>query len=60
MLEEWKAFNNTLGFPVRIIEGDKEIRGIALGLDEEGFLLIKDTAGEVHKIVCGDVSLRQE
>ncbi len=59
MLNQWKAFNNTLGSAVRISDGEGEIRGVALDLDEEGFLLVRDEVGGLHKIVCGDVSLRQ-
>ena len=58
ILLKWKTLNNTLGSRVRIYDSDTEISGKAIDLDSEGFLLVKDDAGSVHKIICGDVSLR--
>ncbi len=37
---------------------DKEYEGKALGLDEEGALLIQDGQGEVRRFIAGEVSLR--
>ena len=49
---------NTLGVRVKIMEGDNEIRGMALDIDEEGFLVFQSDTGEITHITGGDVSLR--
>lgn len=43
--------------PVKIIMGDKEIVGIAEGIDENGALLLK-REGKLERYHAGEVSLR--
>ena len=56
--KKWKKLTNTLGVRVKIMEGDNEIRGMALDIDEEGFLVFQSDSGEIMHITGGDVSLR--
>ena len=55
--DEWKALNNTIGSWVKVNDGKDEIRGKALDIDKEGFLLVREEHGDVMRIVSGDVSL---
>jgi BirA family transcriptional regulator, biotin operon repressor / biotin---[acetyl-CoA-carboxylase] ligase len=56
--KKWKKLTNTLGARVKIMEGDNEIKGKALDIDEEGFLVFQSDSGEITHITGGDVSLR--
>jgi BirA family transcriptional regulator, biotin operon repressor / biotin---[acetyl-CoA-carboxylase] ligase len=58
--EEWKRLNNTLGSRVKVYDGEIEIFGRAIDIDEEGFLLIQSDAGQTIRILSGDVSLRSQ
>lgn len=60
LLQEWKGLNNTLGSRVKITDENMEINGRAVDLDPDGFLLVQDDSGNLHKIVSGDVSLRTQ
>jgi BirA family biotin operon repressor/biotin-[acetyl-CoA-carboxylase] ligase len=55
---QWKKLTNTLGARVKIIEGDTEITGKAMDIDEDGFLVFLADSGETMHITSGDVSLR--
>ena len=54
----WRENSVTLGKEVEVISGTEKITGLAIDIDEEGCLLVKDSEGKVNKIVAGDVSLR--
>jgi len=54
---EWKALDNTIGSWVKVNDGKEEIKGKALDIDEEGFLLVRKENGDVKRIISGDVSL---
>lgn len=54
----WRENSVTLGKEVEVISGTEKITGLAIDIDEEGCLLVKDREGKVNKIVAGDVSLR--
>ena len=57
ILEKWKALTNTLGASVRITNGDV-IEGKAVGIDQDGALLVKLADGTLKRVIAGDVSLR--
>jgi BirA family biotin operon repressor/biotin-[acetyl-CoA-carboxylase] ligase len=57
MREEWKALDNTIGSWVKVSGGNEEMKGKALDIDGEGFLLVRKENGDVRKIISGDVSL---
>jgi len=57
---EWKKLNNTIGSRVKVYDGEIEIFGRAMDIDEEGFLLIQSDAGQTIRILSGDVSLRNQ
>ncbi|MEW6778322.1 MAG: hypothetical protein AB1405_18635, partial [Bdellovibrionota bacterium] len=37
--------------------GGKKIEGVALGLDEEGALILKVSGGRKERIIAGDITL---
>lgn len=44
--------------PVRILEKDRESRGIARGITETGELLVEEENGQIKKVLSGEVSVR--
>ena len=56
-LGEWKKYDRLAMKPVRILMGEKEIHGIAEGIDETGALLVK-REGKLERFHAGEVSLR--
>jgi BirA family biotin operon repressor/biotin-[acetyl-CoA-carboxylase] ligase len=55
---EWNALSWINGRQVTITSGEQAFSGEALGLDEDGGLLIRDHRGEIQRVIAGDVSLR--
>lgn len=56
ILDAWKGFPNILGKRVKVSAPEGIYEGVAIGLDEEGALLIRDDAGRERKFLAGDVS----
>jgi BirA family biotin operon repressor/biotin-[acetyl-CoA-carboxylase] ligase len=48
----------TLGRPVSVLADDRRWQGIALDLDTDGALLVRDEAGAVQRVLADDVSIR--
>ncbi len=61
VLERWRALSITLGRPVRVnsVTGAPTLQGIAEDLDADGALLVRAEDGAVHRVLAGEVSLRQ-
>lgn len=57
IMSEWKKRWRELNKRVRVRIGDQLIEGIAVDLDEYGFLLLKKDQGGIERIVAGDVTL---
>lgn len=55
---EWEEYSLIKQRWVTIKLGEKEYPGQALGLDEDGALLIQDGQGKVRRFIAGEVSLR--
>lgn len=57
----WAERLITLGRPVEVTAAGatEPLRGMAEGTDEWGQLLVRDTAGRLHTITAGDVTLRE-
>src|SRR5574337_1069056 len=47
----------TLGRPVTARSGDQEISGLAVELESDGRLVIRDARGALHHLLAGDVTL---
>lgn len=57
--ERWKALDNFFNRPVKLLIGEREIHGIARGIDKQGGLLLEQD-GEVKSWVGGEISLRPQ
>ncbi|MGB0580788.1 MAG: biotin--[acetyl-CoA-carboxylase] ligase, partial [Limisphaerales bacterium] len=57
--EEWEQQCITLGKNVAITIGNREIRGRAESLDEDGALMVRTSHGQLERIVGGDVLLEK-
>ncbi len=53
LFDAWKGRLNTLGRQVTI--GD--VQGRAEAVDDDGTLLVRDAAGELHRVLAGDIAL---
>lgn len=40
------------------VSGGMELTGLAESLDASGALMVRDDAGELHRVLSGDVSVR--
>lgn len=54
---EWSALDLTLNREVQVLEQNRELQGIARGVDEQGALRI-EILGELRTLHAGEVSLR--
>jgi BirA family biotin operon repressor/biotin-[acetyl-CoA-carboxylase] ligase len=57
--DEWEASCSTLGHQVVIRVGDRQIRGRAESLGEDGALLLRSDHGHLERIIGGDVALEK-
>ncbi len=57
--DEWEAKCSTLGHEVVIRVGDRQMRGRAESLGEDGALLLRTDHGHLERIVGGDVTLEK-
>lgn len=57
LASEWSQLDVTRDRPVRVFFGERELDGIARGIDDNGALIV-DAAGERHHLHSGEVSLR--
>ncbi len=58
--EEWLRHNVTLGRRVRAETDSAVIHGIAEDIEDSGALLLRDESGERHRLLAGDISLRND
>jgi BirA family biotin operon repressor/biotin-[acetyl-CoA-carboxylase] ligase len=57
--DRWKEYSINLGRHVYVNNMKEAIEGIAVDIDQNGFLVVKDATGTVHTISAGDVTLRR-
>ncbi|MCK4838681.1 MAG: biotin--[acetyl-CoA-carboxylase] ligase [Desulfobulbaceae bacterium] len=58
ILNEWRRRDATLGRELAwLTHNDKIVRGVSLGPDDTGQLLIKDHLGRIHEVLSGDLNL---
>jgi BirA family biotin operon repressor/biotin-[acetyl-CoA-carboxylase] ligase len=57
--DEWEKHGITIGSDVVIRMGDRQIRGRAESLDDDGALLLRTVHGHLERIVGGDVTLEK-
>lgn len=56
-IDRWSKLDNFINRPVKLLIGDREIPGIARGIDPQGGLLLEQD-GKVKSWVGGEISLR--
>jgi len=59
LANEWEEHCQTLGRQVTIRIGEREVRGRAEALDEDGALLLRTEHGHLERIMGGDVTLEK-
>lgn len=57
ILDEARGRCLTLGRVVAARSGDQEVSGVAVELDDEGRLVIRDANGGFHRLLAGDVTI---
>jgi len=57
--DEWAAHCSTLGHEVLLQVGNRQIRGRAESLGEDGALLLRTEHGHLERVVAGDVTLEK-
>ncbi|MGH8372408.1 MAG: bifunctional biotin--[acetyl-CoA-carboxylase] ligase/biotin operon repressor BirA [Gammaproteobacteria bacterium] len=55
--DEWRALDHVAGREVVLQQHEHRITGTALGVDQDGALLLR-SGGEIRRFVSGDISLR--
>lgn len=56
-IERWAALDNFINRPVKLLIGEREVHGIARGVDSQAGLLLEQE-GEIKSWVGGEISLR--
>jgi BirA family biotin operon repressor/biotin-[acetyl-CoA-carboxylase] ligase len=56
ILEEWKGLTVTLGRPVTVRQGPREISGQALDVAADGALLLSTAGGEIVRVTSGEIT----
>ncbi len=60
ILDRWRQFSLISGCRITVETIGKEYRGKALDIDTDGFLMIEDDEGHIHRIYSGDILLNGE
>ncbi len=55
IISRFRAFEQTTGKRVFIDVAGARICGSAIGIDEDGFLLVEDDTGKISKVISGDL-----
>lgn len=58
-IDDWYTLDNFVDRPVKLLIGDKQIHGIARGINQQGALLLEQQ-GHVTAYVGGEISLRSD
>lgn len=57
--DEWEAHCTTIGRVIAIRAGDRQVRGRAESLGEDGALLLRSEHGHLERVVGGDLTLEK-
>ncbi|WP_139489134.1 biotin--[acetyl-CoA-carboxylase] ligase [Brevibacillus dissolubilis] len=55
---EWESYSMSLGRMVTVRTVQSTVEGQAIGLDDDGVLLVEDMAGQLHKVYSADIDYR--
>jgi BirA family biotin operon repressor/biotin-[acetyl-CoA-carboxylase] ligase len=56
----WSRFDVLRGQPVTVTQGTHVITGTATGIDDEGSLIVRTSAGKTERFRAGEVTLRRD
>ncbi len=56
----WQRFDVLRGRPVTVTQGDRTVTGTATGIDDEGSLIVRTSAGRTERFRAGEVTLSRE
>jgi BirA family biotin operon repressor/biotin-[acetyl-CoA-carboxylase] ligase len=56
----WQNYDVLRGNPIALLQGDRRIAGTAMGIDDEGSLLIRAPNGRLQRFHAGDVSIEKD
>ena len=54
----WQRYDFLRGKPVSLLEHDRRHQGTALGIDDEGALLLRDATGRTQRFRAGETTLQ--
>jgi BirA family transcriptional regulator, biotin operon repressor / biotin---[acetyl-CoA-carboxylase] ligase len=57
--ELWQRYDVLRGNRIALLQGDRRITGTAMGIDDEGSLLIRAVNGRLQRFHAGDVTLEK-
>ena len=60
VVRRWSACSSMIGRVVEVRQGGRSIKGIALGVDADGALLVGQEGREAARVVAGDISVHME
>lgn len=58
-VSRWRTLDNFIDRPVKLLIGERQIFGIARGIDKQGALLLEQD-GEIQPYIGGEISLRPD
>jgi len=56
VITEWRRLSCTIGKKVSVMQGNMTVTGVAEDVDDEGFLLVRQSNGTLCSVYAGDVS----
>ncbi|MCX5715066.1 MAG: biotin--[acetyl-CoA-carboxylase] ligase [Candidatus Omnitrophica bacterium] len=55
IIQKWKAYNITLGKRIKLLHQNEHLEGMAVDIDKDGGLLLRNDAGLTQKVTSGDI-----
>jgi BirA family biotin operon repressor/biotin-[acetyl-CoA-carboxylase] ligase len=55
----WHHYDVLRGQPIAVLEGTRRVAGLALGIDDEGCLLVRDARSKTHRFRAGEVTIEK-
>ncbi len=55
----WNTYDVLRGQPVTVLQGPERVSGTALGIDDEGALVLRNAKGRTHRFRAGEVTLEK-
>lgn len=55
----WQKYDVLRGQPIALLQGEQRIAGTAMGIDDEGSLLLRSENGRIQRFRAGDVTIEK-